>query len=482
LALLHAPRVFVFPEQLAVLIKYVVQNSSGTRWPADFEDAFTQALLIVSDLRLKRVGAAATTAASFLPVEIAGMFGFEDPYVNKLLIYATFFKWTHTDGARSLAAFTNVTDEFEKRFKIHWLDFMSAGYGLLMWYKQISTLDILSKYSFILSPQALDQYKDQGNIRRFLELNKIELENLSKELGQRWAYSNLGSSLFPLKQRPFVELSGNRLCCPYVQFLENASTSGLFYRLADSYQAEDAKKSRSLRAFFGQFLEQYVFSIFERISYKCGYQIHGDKTYRVGKKERHGADVVFFDGHNVAFIEVTATRFREIDSLVELRDEFIEEDVERLVAKVRELNEDIRDFRSGSLTYVGVDPASVARTFPLLVTSFAVPHFVGIISIIREAIEREKLLENTESLEIAEVQALDLLEHDLVSTISIFDLLSIKQKRTAGRPVSLMNFVALRGREVGLDPAIPKPQPLLDIENELRDRFNSWGGPQIVPP
>jgi len=210
-----------------------------------------------------------------------------------------------------------------------------------------------------------------------------------------------------------------------------------------------------------------------------GYYVEGDKTYNVGRVQRHGSDVFLFDGHDALFVEVTSTRFREIDSLVELRDEFIDEDITRLIDKIKELNEDIRDFRDGDLVYDEIKPSAVQRIFPMIITSFSVPHFVGIVTAIRDAISSNKWLESTQPPEVVEVQALDLLEADLVSTITVFDLLTAKQSATVRRPASLMNFVALRGREVGLDHPISKPQSLLEIEDDLRSRFNSWGGPQI---
>ena len=485
LRMIGGSRVFVFPEQLAILIKYVLRHSVGSAWPPGFEDEFARSILIVSYLRTTATtvsGIAAPTAADFIPVEIAGMFGFEDPYVNKLLLFASFFKWTLTDEARSHPAASDASDDFKASFGISWLEYMAVGYGLLMFFKQINTFERLSRYSFLLTPAYIERFKYPDQVARWLELNSTDLKPLVNEITTRWSNTNLGASLFPLKQQPFIRFDDNTRCCPYVQFLENASSSGLFYRLADAYRIQDLKKSRNLRTWFGHFLETYVLSIFKRVAAVRGYGIEGDKTYRVGNQERHGADVEFTSGSDVAFVEVTSTRFREIDTLIELRDEFIEEDVERLISKIRELNSDIQDFKAGHLTYEGINPAAVARIFPLVVTSFSVPHFVGIVSVIRDTIATEGLLLGAQPVELVEVQALDLLESDMTSSISPFELLLAKQERTASKPTSLMNFVALRGRELGLRDKMQKPQALIEIETELRDLFNSWGGPQIVPP
>src|ERR1700694_4243336 len=86
--LVEEGRVFLYPEQLAVLIKNVVRYSTGTAWPTNFGDLLARAMLTISELRPTgtRTGKEAS-AADFIPVEIAGMFGFEDPYANTLLIY-----------------------------------------------------------------------------------------------------------------------------------------------------------------------------------------------------------------------------------------------------------------------------------------------------------------------------------------------------------------------------------------------------------
>lgn len=473
-------RTFLYPEQLAILIKNLVRYGAGKRWPDKFGDSLAQALLIISQFRTAQVAVAkAGSAAKFIPIEVAGMFGFEDPYVNKLLVYASFFKWASTDIAQAHPAFCEVVTDFEELVGISWPEYMAVTYGLLLFFKQITTFEILTKYSFILPPEYLSRFNDQQIISRWLDLNSINLADLASELGDRWADSHLGATLFPLKQRPFVRLSGDRLVCPYIPFLENAGTSGLFYRLADSYYRKDPKKSRNLRTFFGHFLELYSLRIFREISQARGYYVEGDKTYNVGRFQRHGSDIFVFDGHDALFVEVTSTRFREIDSLVELRDEFIDQDITRLIDKIKELDEDVRDFRDGHLVYDEIKPSAVERIFPMIITSFSVPHFVGIVTAIRDAISSNKWLEGTQPLEVVEVQALDLLEADLVSTIRVFDLLATKQSATVRKPASLMNFVALRGGEVGLDHPISKPQSLLEIEDELRSRFNSWGGPQI---
>jgi hypothetical protein len=476
-------RTLFYPEQLAILIKQVVKHSRAAKRPQTFGDDFCRALLTISSLRSASIQRTHSgTPSDLVPTEIAGMFGFEDPYLNKLLVYASFFRWASTEEARGHPAFSDVNSDVVDLLEMSWVDFMAVGYGEILRFKQITSFENLSNYSYLLPPEYLNTIASPQAVEKWLRINTVDVAELSTLLDTAGSDSHLGATLFPLKQRPFIRLPSGNLCCPYIPFLENASTSGLYYRLADAYREKNPKRSNLLRTFFGHYLELHVLSLFSRVSKERHYAIDGDKTYRIGRVEYHGADVVVSDGRDVAFIEVTATRFREIESLIELRDEFIEEDIARLIEKIEELDEDIRHFREGHLEYEGVSPRSLHRLFPIIVTSFAVPHWVGIISQIREAIKRNSWLQNTETLEIIEVQALDLLEGDLSATISIFDLLTAKQSMTKTSPWSLMNFVALRGKEIGLGEPVAKPNALNEIEDELRKRYNSWGGMQIVKP
>jgi hypothetical protein len=132
-----------------------------------------------------------------------------------------------------------------------------------------------------------------------------------------------------------------------------------------------------------------------------GYRAPRTRLERIGDRFRFAGKVA---RAAVAGNAAASTRDASITTLTELRDEFIEEDIDRLIGKIDELDEDIRDFRDGHLRYGDIDPKTIRRIFPIAVTSFSAPHWVGIISRIRVAIEENGWLHATEPLEIVEIQ------------------------------------------------------------------------------
>jgi len=467
------PQVLLFIEQLAVLSKFAILYCRGCIRPVDFFDRLFQSCLVLSELRTsEQRPAEVKTPRDFIKLELIGTFGFEDPLASNVLLFASFFEWEERNAKRDHLNDISPAADFTKFFGMTWREYMAAGHFIWAYFRQFRSLESLTKSSIVFDwRKFLRKLKSTAILESWYRQNARDLSDVRALFQSDELPHYSGHWLFPLKQKPLIELPTGKVCCPHLPFLENAIAPGPFYRLTDKYGEMSSQLSQDCRTLFGEFFEEYTAGLFARIAAARRWAFSREVPYGAGMKS---SDVFLSDGKNAAFIEVFWSRFRLQQTLLELDEEAITEDLNRLVAKAKQVDRSIRYFRAGKFTIKDIDNGSIEHFFPILVTSFAVPHFIGIIDYIRAALSGERLLEDAEPLLITEVQAFDLSAETLISEIPLFDLLVKKRDHPQGKNLSYMNFLALFGKSIGLSDDLKKPDEMQRIENSIKDINMKW--------
>jgi hypothetical protein len=139
------------------------------------------------------------------------------------------------------------------------------------------------------------------------------------------------------------------------------------------------------------------------------------------------------------FIEVVAKRMNLIKSVLRLDPAQIEEDLRQgVLKKIRQLQRNIEDFRSGEL-FPEVERREVQRIFPILVSPKAFPRIYAIANLVKEVQENENLLRDTEPIEYLTMEEVESIEGDLAVGLNFGDLLHRKNNSTRQRRFMTLN-------------------------------------------
>ena len=170
-----------------------------------------------------------------------------------------------------------------------------------------------------------------------------------------------------LQERPLVRLPDGSYCVSLPQFVVERFTSGLYHLLWNSRKGA-AQRGR-FKAFWGELLEAYVDSLFLPVFPHAGQfkRLWLDEELPYNRNgERHPSDVLIDHGEVLVLVEATHSGFTR-ESLVAGDPAKIREDINKaLVAKARELDSVIRDFRDGRFSLDGRGASAFRRLLPVI--------------------------------------------------------------------------------------------------------------------
>ena len=160
-------------------------------------------------------------------------------------------------------------------------------------------------------------------------------------------------------------------------------------------------------------------------------------------------DLVIFEGSNALFIEVVAKRFNYITNLQRLDAKAIAKDIESMIyEKVKQLDRNIADFRTGALSYDGIDSSSIKSVYPVVATVVPVPQFVGLPRIVTKEIADREYLADVEALQFLAAEDLEMLVPAFSAGQSLSTILAEKIADQLWCSQSMRNYVVVRRPEL----------------------------------
>jgi hypothetical protein len=470
-------RYFIFPEQLAVAQRYALSFCEAATWPDRGDDHLAKALLITAELRASEFKSQGGDASDFMSLELAGMFGFHDPITHNLYRTDQFFKWARSEKGKP--DHVPVEDDFIRFTGMRWEDYRASGYIFWAYFRQFNSVGALSRVDALLDGTTwIADFGGPPFVTDWLSRCSWVIDEVIRALGSGEPSHFGGAWLYPLRNRPLIQLPCGLTCCPHLPFLENTITVGMLYLLADAYFSEDPKKSSNLRALYGRFFEDYVHQLFDRVSSAQTLRCFGELKYGRDKKS---SDVAIFSDEEAMFVEVVSSRFKQVDTLVLQDPAAVDEDIDRVVAKVRQLRDRIDDFRAGLISYAGVLHGKIKRITPIVVIGYSLPQFLGLRTLINQKLAARDIVLSP-GPRFVEINALELLEQDLTSGVGLFNLIMRWQTHPVGSRFSLINFTFFFGGEVGLRTILTIPPDIEALRREIVAQINSWLGRRKITP
>jgi hypothetical protein len=210
---------------------------------------------------------------------------------------------------------------------------------------------------------------------RSVSADRAELAESFRAAGE--GFDHLVWDRAPFEQRPFLRVGDGRLILMSPRYLHAWAGEGFYYRLLDSAgrrlepEAPERSMSRRFTAFHGELVERYVLRLTEDShvdQIRAGLaHVHGEHVYLgADGSESRSPDAVISYGTELVAIEVTGGRpARRARILTE--PEAMLESIERVVAKLRELDRALADILGGRVDLEGVNLDLVQRTWPIVV-------------------------------------------------------------------------------------------------------------------
>ncbi len=197
----------------------------------------------------------------------------------------------------------------------------------------------------------------------------------------------------PLQERPLISLDDGHYCPAIPQLLVERFTLGTYHALWNAWREKTGQPRNQFTTFWGEILERYVDSLFLPLFPHSGqFQrlwLDEDLPYNGGLP----SDILIDCGQVLALVEVTHSGFTR-QSLVAGDSEKIREDLGKsLIAKAKQLDAVISDFKAGRFMLGKRGPSSFRRFLPVIVVWQNLPLFQPTQELFRSELASQGILE-----------------------------------------------------------------------------------------
>lgn len=335
---------------------------------------------------------------------------------------------------------------FERYTGISMPDWLTTGFAF---FTRFGTYGHGSSEAFHVVPK---QYFSNsaigaGTWEPFLDANAQTLEECRESLEEEEAkYGHTQYRAQTFEERPLLRLPDGGIIPLALDSLERRCTEGMFFELADGVLDEGLNRSEFTSP-FGTVFEDFVQRAWERMMPALGVpRVHRQKEYMRGGRKVEATDAVL-DGANegVIFCEVVSRRPRVATVTRGDWHSFLEDLESGPLAKARQLDLNIKDYRSGALTLDGLRYRNGQKIWPMLVLTEGFPTMPPIPQFISEEIERNGLLRGLPPLAILGSEDLGHLEGLLEAGFGAFDLIALWKGDPAMANLPFPNFLTALG-------------------------------------
>jgi hypothetical protein len=253
----------------------------------------------------------------------------------------------------------------------------------------------------------------------------------------------MGASLLPFWKHPVLRLSSGEMVPLSQRLLFERLSSGVFWIVHDYLKKAEGDDARAkFTRFVGELFQQQVHEILRDM---IGDSPHVSKRlfddFEYGEPRVRGSDATVVYQDAVIFVEASVARLRYVPTVLEADLDSLAEDVDKCVlAKARQLDRVVRDFRAGKFSLGNVNPR-VVPVIPVLVLIEPFPHFVLTIRDIERRLQERGYLQDTERLHILDAEELLMLNALVAGGHSLRDILRNKAADPTYARAAMKNYL-----------------------------------------
>lgn len=245
-------------------------------------------------------------------------------------------------------------------------------------------------------------------------------------------------------------------------FLEDKTSSGVFWLIDSHLLSKDEADWRRFREFFGQIFQVYVADLLSRAipsSSPLVERLFLDVKY--GRPEKRASDAIVIDfvegSTRAVLIDAKAKRPKKVSTYIEGDIQSYEDDIRDIVLRsAQQVDRVITDFEAGQFGLGQFEFRDIDYFYPLVVAPQPVPQMVLLGKRIDEAVSETGLLARSE---VAPIQVISIEELEMITALvqsegfCLSSILGDKLASTAFRHAPMKDFILFELSEEGRETA-----------------------------
>lgn len=267
-------------------------------------------------------------------------------------------------------SFLSLEDEFEDAFGLPLTPFVCVAFGIVLkgvenWNKKPTDTGWQSPQLDVEAMFGTTRI-DPAHLSRAIDLLAADMDAAQAWAWVGWRKKGPSRDYWYdfgfMRQKPLLRLDERRVHRFSTRLAAERVTSGLFHYYANA----DTDRLQHFRAYFGRMYERYIQRCFRRMhDMLTEAQIDGDQTY--GSPAKRAPDVFWAEGETLCVLEVVALRLTE-PAITSADAESVRRYVDRIVGKIRQIDERLVDLKAGNYTVDGLSWDSFKTVVPVVVT------------------------------------------------------------------------------------------------------------------
>lgn len=406
-------RIFAHPDLVAAIMKYAVVHASPNLKPhRNIFEYLLRSILIFNTRygEVRRIEGDPHDRNNYLPYEIDAILGSHENFSFVMARYYRFMEWAKAQRSE-VKPYLPVADDFKSFFGASFEEYSAAALAVVTpflsrfpldeWMRQAGCVDFGDWTAKLTEKRFIDQ---------FVETLSVDIAEAKQRLAERVdAYGLV--DLRPFMDRPLLRIQAVRFVAPYQGFLRNRLGTGLFFAIFDKYRSRGDDSHFRFSEIFGHFLEEYLLELISTAAKdRSDARVFGEVRYKTSAGESKSSDIVFVAGHTAVFMDVTRSRLRLDQTICDSDPQSLADDIKKIfVDKAHEIDRSIADFRRGAFRLGDIDPSTIQKFIPVIITEQDFPQLIALPAKIRSAIQSAGHLAQWEDVQILAAEDVELL-------------------------------------------------------------------------
>lgn len=414
----------------------VYGDESGDKWPDHPQPLVLDALLMVNEFVHEYRDQ--PTIDDLAISEVRSLTENPEPLQDALYRYSLLINWKPTD-TRTPALPRQLAEEFRDLIGLGYEDYATAALATMAWILDLSRKNLQKQTLETLNIDIwLQHLNEKELIFTFIRDNSMSIKTLRKLIGDGSLNDVVRNWRKAFLPRPMLQITEKDFLIPFPFGAAGALGKGLLFRLVSGYNFKYNRPTGDLFLnYYGRFLEDYIDSVLRKSLRGNNARILRDVPYtNAESSDNRFVDNIVFEGSSAAFLEVTAKRFRLVETVINGNVNALKEDLEEMIfSKAEQLAESIALFKDDKLP--GEPANKVKNIFPIIVVD-EFTHIAALNKIVRDGlIARGLALPN---LQIIKVNELEMLETALSKGRALTSILKAKCKHSETADMSMKNY------------------------------------------
>jgi hypothetical protein len=347
--------------------------------------------------------------------------------------------------------FVDLVSEFKEATKIRLTTYMQLGFSLIAQFSQPSVLKgrlspdhwQVNKDTYYQNTRLTED--DQEKILSHFAVDREGFVKAFKEEVKRTG--SFDFSFLTMRNRPLLKVDDKIYVPMSLRFLKEKITAGIYWTIFDHLKDKYGDEGwRRFTRYFGLLFQHYVEEIFRRMvpdSPILAKRLFAEQTYKVGRNTQRTSDIMVIYGKEAVFVEVTAKRLNATRTAIPGNIESFEQDIDQLVVRnAKQLDRVIDHFRQNFFD-LGIDPHSVERFYPVIITIEEFPQMFLIRERIDKGLRDAGYLQKPfiDGLQIMDIEELEMIEPIVKSGKSLLGLLKARAADMRYKNLSIKQFL-----------------------------------------